>query len=170
MSAQNNEDQAGDLLAEAVRLREENRLEDAREHLLALLARFPDDARVAYCTAEVHDMLGLESEAVPFYERCLGGRGLSDDDRRGALLGLGSTYRVLGRYPRAVDTLRLGVAQYPDDGGLQTFLAMALFNTGDHHEAMQILLRLLATTSHDPQVQLYRRAIEQYSKNLNETV
>ncbi|WP_406398593.1 tetratricopeptide repeat protein [Streptomyces sp. NBC_00879] len=170
MSAQNKEDQPGDLLAEAVRLREEERLEEAREHLLALAARFPDNAEVAYCTAGVHDVLGLESEAVPFYERCLSGTGLSDEDRRGALLGLGSTYRVLGQYTRAVDTLRLGVLQYPDDGGLQTFLAMALFNTGDHHEAMQILLRLLATTSQDTYVQQYRRSIEQYSKDLNETM
>ncbi|UGY92396.1 tetratricopeptide repeat protein [Streptomyces gobiensis] len=166
MSAQSKEE----LLAEAVRLREQGCLEEAREHLLALATRFPEDAEVAYDTAAVHDRLGLESEAVPYYERCLSGTGLSDEVRRGALLGLGSTYRVLGRYTDAVDTLRLGVSQYPDDGALQTFLAMALFNTEDHHEAMQILLRLLATTSQDPHVQQYRRPIEQYSRDLSETM
>jgi tetratricopeptide (TPR) repeat protein len=158
------------LLAEAIRLRDQGRLEEAREHLLALVTRFPDDAEVAYRTAAIHDRLGLEAEAVDHYERCLSGTGLSDEDRRGAFLGLGSTYRVLGRYAMAVDTLRLGVSQYPDDGALQTFLAMALFNIERYHEAMQILLMLLATTSQDPYVQQYRQSIEHYSKDLEGTV
>ncbi|GAA2455288.1 tetratricopeptide repeat protein [Streptomyces macrosporus] len=149
---------------------EDDRLDETRRHLLQLAARFPDDADVAYRTACVHDRLGLEAEAVPFYERCLAGTGLSDEDRRGALLGLGSTYRVLGRYARAVETLRRGVAEYPDDGGLRTFLAMALYNTGEHHEATRILLELLATTSQDPSVQQYRRAIALYAKDLDTTV
>lgn len=76
---------------------------------------------MAHRTACVHDRLGLEAEAVPFHERCLTGTGLSAQDRRGALLGLGSTHRVLGRYAYAVGTLRRGVAEYPDDGGLRTF-------------------------------------------------
>jgi len=149
---------------------EDDRLDETRRHLLRLAAQFPDDADVAYRTACVHDRLGLEAAAVPFYERCLAGTGLSDEDRRGALLGLGSTYRVLGRYAHAVETLRRGVAEYPDDGGLQTFLAMALYNAGEHHEAMRILLDLLATTSQDPSVQQYRRAISLYAKDLDTTV
>ncbi|WP_336320996.1 tetratricopeptide repeat protein [Streptomyces lavendofoliae] len=149
---------------------EDDRLEETRRELLDLAARDPDDARVQYRAACVHDRLGLEAEAVPFYERCLAGTGLPDEDRRGALLGLGSTYRVLGQYARAVETLRRGVAEYPDDGGLRTFLAMALHNTGDHHEAMGILLDLLATTSGDPSVQRYRRAIDLYAKDLDATV
>ncbi|GAA2486112.1 tetratricopeptide repeat protein [Streptomyces gobitricini] len=148
---------------------EDDHLEVTRRELLDLVARDPDDARVNYRAACVHDRLGLEAEAIPFYERCLAGTGLPDEDRRGALLGLGSTYRVLGQYARAVETFRRGVAEYPDDGGLRTFLAMALYNTGDHHEAMGILLDLLATTSQDPSVQQYRRAIDLYAKDLDAT-
>jgi tetratricopeptide (TPR) repeat protein len=166
MSAQSKEE----LLATAALLREQGHPEQVREQLLALAAEFPEDAAVAYQTAWVHDVLGLEAEAVPFYERSLTGPGLSEEDRRGALLGLGSTYRGLGQYAKAVDTLRLGVSRFPDDGALQTFLAMALFNTAQHHEAMQILLRLLAATSQDPYVRQYRPAIEHYSQDLNETV
>lgn len=158
------------LLAEAVRLRTDGRPEEARERLLALTAEFPDDAEVAYQTAWVHDVLGLEAEAVPYYERCLRDTALAAEDRRGALLGLGSTYRVLGRYGQAVETLRRGVAEFPDDGALRTFLSMALFNTDEHHEAMRILLELLASTSDDRSVQRYRRAIEHYAKDLHETV
>lgn len=156
--------------AEADRLCAQDRHEDARQLLLALSARCPDDPVVAYRTAAVHDRLGLESEAVPFYERALRGPGLPDHDRRGALLGLGSTYRVLGRYGDAARTLTDAVAQYPDDGALRTFLAMALFNTGDHHEATRLLLRLVATTSDDAAVRRYRRAIEHYAHDLHATV
>lgn len=159
-----------ELLAEAIRLRRQGNPEEARRRLLDLASEHPGDAEVAYRTAWVHDVLGLEAEAVPFYERSLTGSGLSEEDRRGALLGLGSTYRILGRYTKAVDTLRQGAAEFPDDGALQTFLAMALFNTDQHHEAMRILLKLLATTSEDPYVRQYRRAIETYAQDLNDTV
>ncbi|MFI1224931.1 MULTISPECIES: tetratricopeptide repeat protein [unclassified Streptomyces] len=159
-----------DLLDEAYRLRTEGRPEEARERLLALTAEYPDDAEVAYRTAWIHDVLGLESEAVPYYERALAKPELGTEDRRGALLGLGSTYRVLGRYGQAVETLRRGVEDFPDDGALRTFLAMALFNTGEHQEAMRLLLELTAATSQDPYVQQYRRAIEHYAKDLDATV
>ncbi|MEU5716433.1 tetratricopeptide repeat protein [Streptomyces sp. NPDC020403] len=158
------------LLAEAVALREQGHPEQARERLLSLTAAFPDASDVAYQTAWVHDVLGLEAEAVPYYERSLQGDGLGDEDRRGALLGLGSTYRVLGRFGQAVETLRRGVAEFPDDGALRAFLSMALFNTGEHHEAMQLLLRLLAATSDSPQVQRYRAPIEHYADDLTQTM
>ncbi len=158
-----------DLLDEADRLRTEGRPEEARERLLALTAEYPDDAEVAYRTAWIHDVLGLESEAVPYYERALAHPELASEDRRGALLGLGSTYRILGRYGQAVETLRRGVEEFPDDGSLRTFLAMALYNTDEHHEAMRLLLELTAATSQDPHVQQYRRAIEHYAKDLDET-
>ncbi|WP_151774190.1 tetratricopeptide repeat protein [Streptomyces abyssomicinicus] len=157
-------------LAEAVRLREAGEPERARRLLLSLAAEFPGDARIAYQTAWAHDVLGLEAEAVPFYERAVALPGLPEEDRRGALLGLGSTYRVLGRYADAVRTLRAGVEEFPDDGGLRAFLAMALHNTGEHHEATALLLRLLAATSDDPGVRAYRRAIEFYAGDLDATV
>ncbi|WP_431771460.1 tetratricopeptide repeat protein [Streptomyces cucumeris] len=159
-----------ELLAEAVGLRTRGEHERARRELVALAAAYPDDVEIAYQTAWVHDLLGLEAEAVPYYERGLGGPGLSDEDRRGALLGLGSTFRVLGRYAEAVDTLRRGAEEYPDDGAFRTFLAMALYNTGDHHDAMRLLLTLLAETSDDPSVRRYRRAVAHYAQDLDETV
>ncbi|MFF1714433.1 tetratricopeptide repeat protein [Streptomyces sp. NPDC058268] len=158
------------LLAEAVRLREEGHREEARERLLALCEQFPLDPEVAYQTAWVHDTLGLEAEAVPHYVRAVEEPGLSPDDRRGALLGLGSTYRVLGRYPEAVTTLSDAAAEFPGDAALKTFLAMALYNTGRAHDAMEILLTLLAATSQDPDIAGYRLAIEHYAKDLDATM
>ncbi|MFF1508599.1 tetratricopeptide repeat protein [Streptomyces sp. NPDC058326] len=157
------------LLAEAVALRERGRTEEARERLVALAARHPDDAPVAYQTAWAHDVLGREAEAVPYYERALAGTGLGPEDRRGALLGLGSTYRVLGRREEAVALLTGAVEEFPRDGSLRAFLAMALYNTGRHHESVRLLLRLLAATSEDPSVRTYRRAIEHYAEDLDAT-
>ncbi|EPH44271.1 tetratricopeptide repeat protein [Streptomyces aurantiacus] len=159
-----------EVLAEAVRLRESGSREEARALLIPLSERFPDDAEVAYQTAWVHDTLGLEAEALPHYQRAIQLPGLSDDDRRGALLGLGSTYRVLSRYEEAVTALREASEEYPDDGALKTFLAMALYNTGHARDAMGVLLRLLAATSRDPDIASYRPAIEYYAKDLDETV
>lgn len=157
-------------LAEAVALRasgDEARQQRARELLIELSTALPDDAEVAYQSAWVHDVLGLETEAVPFYERALAGTGLAESGRRGARLGHASTLRALGRYPEAVEAFRDGLAEFPDDHALRTFLAMALFNVGEHHEAMRALLETLAATSSDPGIQGYRRAIEHYAKDLD---
>ncbi|MFJ9037601.1 tetratricopeptide repeat protein [Streptomyces sp. NPDC102406] len=155
------------LLDQAVRLREAGHREEARVRLLVLRERFPDDARVAYQTAWVHDALGLEAEAVPHYVSALAGPGLAEDDRRGALLGLGSTYRTLGRHAEAVATLTEATAAFPDDNALKTFLAMALYDVGRAHDGMRLLLTVLARTSADPDIVAYRKAIEYYTQDLD---
>ncbi|MFJ3611827.1 tetratricopeptide repeat protein [Streptomyces hydrogenans] len=160
-------DERDRLLSEAVALRSGGGKEEARERLVALAARLPGDAEVAYQTAWAHDVLGLEAEAVPYYETALAGDGLTADDRRGALLGLGSTYRTLGRYEDAVTLLERAAAEFPEDGGLSAFLAMALYNTGRHHDSVRLLLKLLAATSEDPSVREYRAAIEHYARDLD---
>ena len=154
-------------LAEAVALRTAGEHDRARRMLVALSEEFPADAEIAYQTAWVHDVLGLEAEAVPFYELALAGDGLPSEDRRGAHLGYGSTLRGLGRYPEAVEAFRRAIAEFPEDKALRTFCAMALYNVGEHHEAMRNLLLLLAATSDDPDIQRYRRAIEHYAEDLD---
>ncbi|MFD4370374.1 tetratricopeptide repeat protein [Streptomyces sp. NPDC058486] len=169
------------LLSEAVALRSGDGKEEARVRLVALAGRLPGDAEVAYQTAWAHDVLGLEAQAVPYYETALAdtgsgsgsgtgtgtGTGLTADDRRGALLGLGSTYRTLGRYEDAAALLERAAAEFPEDGALRAFLAMALYNTGRHHDSVRLLLTLLAATSEDPSVRTYRAAIEHYARDLD---
>ncbi|OKK12871.1 hypothetical protein AMK09_29255 [Streptomyces sp. CB02488] len=152
----------------AVRLREQ-KSPKAHERLLALAARYPEDAAIAYQTAWSHDSLGLEAQAVPFYERALEGPGLSAEDRHGAFLGLGSTLRVLGRYEAARGVLRRGLEEFAPDASLLTFLAMTLYNLGESREAVRTLLKVTAATSADDRVQSYRPAIEYYADRLDET-
>ncbi len=58
-------------LASAIQLRESEKHEEARQLLLELHSEFPEDPQVNYQCAWIHDLLGLEREAIPFYEKAL---------------------------------------------------------------------------------------------------
>lgn len=148
-------------------MREEGRHEEARQALVELAGRFPDDAEVAYQAAWAHDVLGLEAEAVPYYERALAGDGLGADDRLGAFTGLGSTLRVLGRPDEALEVFAKGLAAFPGDPALRTFTAMALHNAGRSAEAVSTLLKVVAESD---RAGGYQRAIAYYADHLDETV
>src|SRR4051812_11559216 len=83
-------------IAEVARLRDAGMFDASRALALALLAEHPDDTALNLQAAWTHDTMVWEVEAVPFYERAITA-GLDGEDLRGALLGLGSTYRVIGR-------------------------------------------------------------------------
>ena len=134
--------------------------------LAALAASHPADAEIAYETASVHDSLGDEAAAVPHYVAAIAG-GLSGAQRRSAYLGLGSTYRTLGRYLEAEATLREGLAHFPDANELKAFLAMVQHNLGRSKLAFEILLVLLAETSADDAIRRYRRAIAFYAEDID---
>jgi tetratricopeptide (TPR) repeat protein len=152
----------------AIQHRTAERFDQARCLLEELYAEQPEDAQVNYHYAWLHDRLGEEIAAVPFYERAIG-LGLPDDDLRSALLGLGSTYRCIGEYQKAAKLLREGLARFPEAQEIAVFLAMALYNLGEHREAMEILLRAVARASSDLGIQRYHRAIEFYADKLDKT-
>ena len=161
-------------LDQAIQLREEGRakqdpgiLTEAREMLLELLAEYPNDAEVNFQTAAAHDNSGLGRDAIPFYVRALE-NGLSGPDLERALLGLGSTYRYLGFYKEAEATLRRGVKEFPNHRGLQVFLALALYNTGNHKESTEILLNNLIETTSDDKLQYFSKPITYYAQHLDE--
>lgn len=162
-------------LAEAIQLREEGRakqdqavLEEARTLLLALHAAYPDDAEITFQTAVVHDNLGLEREAIPYYTKALD-QGLSGPDLERCLLGLGSTYRGLGEYQLAEETLRRGVREFPQNRALQVFLAMTLYNRQQYQEAMELALTNLLETTSDEKLQYFKRPLLYYATHLDET-
>ena len=171
-----------DRLAEAIQLREMGRakqdqaiLEEARTLLLELIAAYPDDAEITYQTAIVHDNLGLERESISFYIQTLE-QGLSGLDtatklmkRERAFLGLGSTYRGLGEYQQAEETLRRGVREFPHNRALQVFLAMTLYNTQQYKEAMELVLTNLLETTSDEKLQYFKRPLLYYASHLDET-
>ena len=154
-------------LESAVRLREIGDFQEAESLLTRILAESLDDAEANHQMAWLYDVQGREREAVPFYVRAIAGD-LSDEERRGALLGLGSTYRALGEYPDAVEVLRQGVSEFPADRAMQTFLALALHNIGEHRQAVDLLLKHLVETTSDPGIRSYEKALRFYTGRLDE--
>jgi tetratricopeptide (TPR) repeat protein len=153
-------------LAQAVALRESGELEQARRLLLELRAEFPDDAHIAVQTAWVHDSMGFEEEAVAHYEAAIAGE-LSDEELRGALLGLGSTYRALGRDAESDHTFRQGIERFPDFLPLRVFHAMTAYNLGRCREAVEQLLKVLLESTSDPAILRYRRSLSAYAEDLD---
>ena len=155
-----------DRVARAEALYEARELEDARTLLLELRAERPGDARIAVLTAWTHDSLGLEEEAAEHYEAALAA-GLAGEDLRGALLGLGSTYRTLGRDEDSERIFRRGLEEFPDFRPFRVFRALLQYNRGESREAVRELVKVLLETTSDPAIERYRRALDGYSDDLD---
>jgi tetratricopeptide (TPR) repeat protein len=155
-------------LASAVHLREIEKHQEARQLLLELHNEYPNDPQVNYQCAWIHDLLGLEREAIPFYEKAIRA-GLNGADLKSALLGMGSTYRCIGDYQKSIDTFQQALKLFPNAHEFNVFLAMAYYNIGEHDKAMELLLTSLVNTSNDEGVLRYQRAIRFYSDKLNQT-
>lgn len=155
-------------LEKAVQLREAGHLEEARSILLDLVEQEPMNPSVWYQCAWIHDVMGLEGAAVPYYKKALE-LGLKDEERQGAYLGLGSTYRTLGLYDQAQFILEEAIQEYPDRREFQVFYAMVRFNQKEYEESIEILLKQVAETSNDQGIQTYKQAILFYSDKLNQT-
>lgn len=152
----------------AVALRTSGQAEEALAMLLQLLPEDSSNAMLHYQLAWTHDVLGLEREAVTYYEQSLA-LGLHDEEQKaGAMLGLGSTYRTLGEYAKSQALLEQGAQEFPQRAEFQAFLAMTLHNLGAQDEAMALLLNLLAATSADPGIQSYSKAIRFYADKLDQ--
>jgi tetratricopeptide (TPR) repeat protein len=147
-------------------LRRNNRHEEARGHLVIMAGLAPSDAQILYETASVHDYLDLEAEAVSYYVAAIDA-GLSGQHLRDAWLGLGSTYRILGRYEESLRTFEEGLRHFPDAQEFRVFSAMTQYNLGHSHEAVSMLLRVIADTSGDSNIRSYERAIRLYAEDLN---
>ncbi|MEK0315020.1 tetratricopeptide repeat protein [Cohnella sp. 56] len=162
-------------LDKAIQMREEGRakqdqamLAEVRAMLIELVSAYPDDAEINFQTAVAHDNSGLGREAIPFYVHAIE-QGLSGPDLERALLGLGSTYRYLGFYQEAEETLRRGVAEFPHHRGLQVFLAIALYNTGKYKQSTELLLANLLETTSDEKLQYFSKPLSYYAQHLDET-
>ena len=153
-------------LIEVDKLRAKDRHEEARKLLVQLASEFPTNPVVQYKTACVYDFLGLEREAIPYYQAAIE-NDLPEADLRGAYLGLGSTYRTLGKYAEAKKILLEGASRFPDANQIKIFLAMTLYNLGENHEAVSSLLKVIVDTTSDEGIKNYERVIRFYADDLN---
>ncbi|MGF1517692.1 MAG: tetratricopeptide repeat protein [Nodosilinea sp.] len=147
-------------------LLEDGQTQAALQIALQIYAGNPDDALTNYYCAIAYDANSQEQQAAPHYERALA-QGLAGAERRFALLGLGSTYRVLGEHEKSAIILRQGLAEYDGGREFEVFLALTLYCLGDYAQSMELLLRNLAETSQDIHLQNYQQALLYYSKHLD---
>lgn len=154
-------------LEEAVQLRKNQKPEEAMSILRTLLQSHPHDPNLNYQIAWTFDYMGKESDAAPYYETALA-NGLTED-REGAFLGLGSTYRCLGEYEKSLKVFDRGIKEFPENRPLKVFRALTHYNLGKSEESVsQLLLQLIDTTS-DESIKSYDGALRFYSDKLNET-
>lgn len=150
----------------AIKLRKEGKLEESNRLLVSLANKCPDDPMINYHCAWSFDALGLEKDAVQYYEKAIA-IGLPDEELRGAYLGLGSTYRTLGEYEKSKKTFEEGLDKFPQDEAMKVFYAMTLYNMKEYSKAMEILLFCIAETSYDENINRYKRAIKFYANKLD---
>ena len=129
--------------------------------------RYPNVAEIAYQLAWTCDVLGDAAEALPHYERALA-LGLAPEEHASALLGLGSTLRVLGQTERAAAVLRAARTQFPDHREFDAFLALALHDLGHHGEALALVLNALVETTEDVGLTAHQRALRFHAGKLGE--
>jgi tetratricopeptide (TPR) repeat protein len=149
-------------MARAADLRGESKFTEALAILLDLYKIHRHDPRLNFELACTYDSQGMEEAAVPHYEFAIA-HGLEGAPLRGALLGLGSSYRCLEQYADSVRTLEKGLSLFPEAEEFKVFLALSLYNLGQHRDAMQLLLNHIAVHSAEPATRRYRTAIAHYA-------
>jgi tetratricopeptide (TPR) repeat protein len=154
-------------IEEAIGLRKSGQQQAALEILLPLLTAAPTDPDLNYQIAWTYDSMGKESDAISFYETALK-NGLKED-REGAFLGMGSTYRCLGKYERSLQTFDRALAEFQEVRSFKVFRALTLYNLGRYEESVNNLLVQLLDTTNDPAIKGYEKALRFYSDKLNET-
>nr|WP_237458349.1 tetratricopeptide repeat protein [Pontibacillus yanchengensis] len=129
----------------------------------------PDHAETNFYCAVSHDALGMEREAIPYYENALS-NDIDGELREKTYVQLGSSFRCIGDYSHAKTTLEKGVEEFPDNSAIKAFLALTLHNLNEDENALTMLLNLLSTSSSDPWITKYKTALEFYSDNLEKNM
>lgn len=84
-----------------------------------------------------------------------------------AILGLGSTYRTLGKYEKSQEIFLKGIELFPNNRAIQVFYSMTLYNLNEHNKVMELLLNCLIETTSDQDILGYKKAINFYYDKLD---
>jgi tetratricopeptide (TPR) repeat protein len=147
--------------------RRDDELEESQELLLELLEEYPDDPLVLFELGGAYDVMGLEIEAIPYYERAID-QGLEGPELLECYICLGLNHRAIGEFEDAVEILENATSQYPEDNSAKTFLALAYYSNEQYAESVQLLVGLLVQTTDDEQITAYADTLDYYKDNLDE--
>ena len=152
-------------LAEVRALREAG---DHDAHLAAaraLVASEPHDAEAQLEAAYAHDRVGLERDAIRYYEAAHR-LGVPAAQRRSFTVGFGSTLRNVGRADEAVAFLAQAVAEDPEYPAYAAFLALALAEAGHPRAALAAMLGCALDVARPGAFDRYDRALTEYHRAL----
>jgi tetratricopeptide (TPR) repeat protein len=147
----------------AIEYRELGKYEKSKEILLDLVS-LSTNPEVFYQCAWTHDVLGLESNAIIYYEKAIA-LGLVGDDLLGCYIGLGSSLRCTGQYQKANDVFAEALLKFEENDVLKTFLAMTKYNLEEYEDAMKLLLSIVVKVEG---VKKFEKAIGFYRHHLND--
>ena len=150
-------------LIHAIEFREKGKYEESKEILLDLVES-STDPEVYFQCAWTHDTLGLESDAIVFYEKAIA-LGLSGESLIGCYIGLGSSLRCTGKYKKANDIFSEALVKFEENDVLKTFLAMTKYNLKEYEEAMKLLLSIVVKVEG---VNKFEKVIGFYQQHLND--
>ncbi len=143
------------------RLKTKGRYDEALRLLRAWLASDPENPRLLQEIAETLDNQGREEEAIPYYRQALAGD-LDVVRRVDAIVGLGSSLRVVGEVAESYRVLEEGVRQFPDHVALKVFFALTLERMGNYGQAIDQLLDVITLTGKAPSLDPYKNSIRYY--------
>lgn len=155
-------------LARVAELRRNQEFEQAYLLMQTLYQQNPKDPTYNYQLARCCDNLGKEKEAISYYETAI--REGLEEGLVDAYIGLGSSYRALGRYEEARTTFETALDAFPDNLPLKAFASLTAYNLGESHTAVSTLLTLLLNHVADESLQSYGRALCYYGEHLDEVV
>jgi len=131
------------------------------DRLDGLLAeRPPGDPDALFERASLHDFLGEERDAIPLYRAALDA-GLEGPRRPQAVIQLASSLRNIGDHGGAIRLLEDAGTDDATGDASHAFLALALYDSGRHAEALKVALDSLART-----LPMYGRAVTAYANDL----
>lgn len=138
--------------------RDRDNMQPTIDALLQLHAAHPRNARVLYEVGGAYDTAGQEETAQEFYETALA-TGLEGDLLRRCYIQYGSTLRNLGQYEKSRRVFATAREAFPDSPALGAFEAVTLHAAGHPDAAIAVLLDLLVSCLHDPDIERYKPAI-----------
>jgi thioredoxin-like negative regulator of GroEL len=133
-------------LGKAIELRQKGSLGEARFLLEQLVDEDPEDSLVHFHLATTCIGQGDESDAVDHYRRALE-LGLPYEEDGKAILAYAGLLRSQRKYLKAAWFLQDALLRRPDDDGIRVFLALTQHKLGMHAEAIQLLVRILLSSS-----------------------
>lgn len=143
------------------RLKAKGRYDEVLQQLKAWLESDPENPVLLYEMASALDNQGREQDAISYYRQALDSD-LDKMHRVDALVGLGSSLRVVGRVGESYGVLTEALEEFPHHQALKVFYALTLERMGNFGDAVSQLLDVIAESGEAESLELYKPAIRQY--------